>query len=243
MLTRKTILVALLAVATGAGAWIMFSSNGADGEKFLTVRAGDFEQAVSVSGKVIPAESLQLSFEQSGAVTAVPVEVGTRVGRGELLVSQDTSELAAQLAETRAAIEVEKAKLQQLLAGSSAEDIQITETAVANAKIDLENAKQSFRDAEEKTVDTLKDSYTKADDAVRGKTDQLFVNPRGNDPQLSLGTPVGGQLETDVEWRRSLLEKTVTDWSAAVGKLSTLGDLSAELSYAKKNLRDTALFL
>lgn len=240
---KRILIVACIAIVAGAGTWFLFFTGGNGGEQTLVMRAGAFEQHVAVSGKVVAADDFDLSFEQSGTVTAVLAEVGDTVQKGVLLVSQDSTQLNAQLLETRASIEVEKAKLRQFLAGASAEDIQIAETAVHNAVLDVENAKQALRDAEQKMVDTLKDAYTKADDAIRIKTDQLFTNPRGGDPQLSVGTPVGGQLETDVEWQRSLLEKTLSAWSLETGSISITSDLSQEILSAKKNFGDVASFL
>ena len=175
----------VLVLAAGAAMYIFFGRQTAK-EATLMLHSNDFVQQVLVSGKVVATENLVLSFEQSGRVTGIRTAVGNTVSVGQLLANQDTTQLEAQLAEMRAGTDVQKAKLDQLLAGTAGEDIAISETAVYNAQVSVANAQQALDTAKQNISDTLQDAYTKSDDSVRNKADQLFNNPRSNNPQLNI---------------------------------------------------------
>ena len=119
--------------------WFIFFRGGAEVET-IVVHPGEFLQQISVSGKLIATEDIDLSFEQSGQIRSIYVKEGDSVKQGKLLAGQDISQLSAQLSETRAGISLQEAKLNQLLAGSSSEDILIAEDKVASAQQDLDNA-------------------------------------------------------------------------------------------------------
>ena len=188
-------------LAVGIIGYFLFK-NGNGQEQTLIVHPGDFVQQVSVSGKVVAAESLDLSFEQTGRVTGVWVKVGDKVFAWQILAGQDTAQVEAQLAEARAGVDAQKAKLEQLLAGASPEDITVAETA-ANAETTLANAEKSLDDARQNLMDKLQDAYTKADDAILSKTDQMFNNPQSSNPQIVFSS--NNQLQADINWERLLI--------------------------------------
>ena len=57
---------------------------------------------VSVSGKVVAAESVNLSFAETGRVTSVNTTVGARVVQGQILASLTTGTLFSQLQAAKA---------------------------------------------------------------------------------------------------------------------------------------------
>ena len=117
----------------------IFFRNGSKTET-LTVYKAELLQQVSVSGKLIATEDIDLSFEQSGQIRSVYVKEGDSVKQGQILTSQDASQLNAQLAEMDAGIQLQQAKLNQLLAGSSGEDVKVSENKVESAQQDLDDA-------------------------------------------------------------------------------------------------------
>ncbi len=139
LLKRKNIVYGILALLILGAVWFLFFKGG-DGRKapFL-VHAGEFVNQISVSGKITAAENVDLSFEQAGIIRSVYAKVGDKVSAGKLLFAQDTAQLQAQAGQMQAGIDLQKAKLNQLLAGSSPEDIKIKEDAIASAKQDLQN--------------------------------------------------------------------------------------------------------
>ncbi len=121
-----------------AGYFIFFNKK--TEQQTLTVHTADFLQQVSASGSVVAKQDLKLSFEQSGIVQGVYVKVGDSVYVGQLLANQNTAQLSAQLAQMQAGIDLEQAKLDQLFAGASREDIQIAQDDVTSAKQVISNA-------------------------------------------------------------------------------------------------------
>lgn len=81
----------LLIIAVSA-----YKNNG-NGLETFTVAPGDFLQQVSVSGKVVPAQSVDLTFPEAGRVGAINVKVGDKVIRGQTLAYLSTGTLFADL--------------------------------------------------------------------------------------------------------------------------------------------------
>lgn len=98
LLARKSILLAAAAIIILliAGFWI-FGGNGNGNEGFLTVKRGDFVKEISVSGKVVAAQSVDLSFSETGRVARLNVDVGDRAVQGQVLASLPTGTLASEL--------------------------------------------------------------------------------------------------------------------------------------------------
>lgn len=135
---RKYVIWAVALALVAAAIWFFFFSGpGAQKEPFVA-RAGEFVNQISVSGKIVAGQNVDLSFESPGIIRGVYVKVGDTVSSGKLLASQDTAQLYAQASQMQAGIDLQKAKLAQLLAGSAPEDIKIKEDAVSAAKQDLQ---------------------------------------------------------------------------------------------------------
>jgi multidrug efflux pump subunit AcrA (membrane-fusion protein) len=78
------------------------------------VQRKDFVQVTEVSGKVIPAEEIDLSFEVSGKISTFNVKVGDEVKAGDLLVKLDMSEVQGEIDEASASLKSEKIKLSDI---------------------------------------------------------------------------------------------------------------------------------
>lgn len=184
-------------------------------------------QEITATGKVKPVQSVDLSFEKGGQVASVLAKVGDKVEAGQILVRLENAELSAQLLKAQATIEVEQSKLDELKKGAKAEEIQVQEVKVLNAKKDL--------------INKIQDAYTKSDDAVRNKVDQFFSNPRSANPQIIFSA--GSQLESDIESLRITMENLLNDWKALSDSLTLSSDLSLALQTAKANLSQVFQFL
>ncbi len=107
------------------------------------VTVGRIATYLSLDGQIAPYESSTLSFQQSGPVSAVYVNVGDRVSKGEILARIDPSTLEAQLraAEATAMQSQASARGQQidLPARNQAND-----AALSSAKAALANAQLVF---------------------------------------------------------------------------------------------------
>lgn len=81
---------------------------------FIVAERSSLIQEVSVTGRVRPAESVELAFEKTGKVSRVNISIGNKVKAGQVLVSLVNSGLAAQLLQAEADLEAEQAKLSEL---------------------------------------------------------------------------------------------------------------------------------
>lgn len=249
-LKKPIVIISFIILIGGViGGYAYFGGDSAPAYDFIVAEKRDIIQEVSVTGRVKPAENVDLAFEKAGKVSRVYADAGNKIGVGQTLVVLENSETAAQLAQAEAGIESAKAKLVQyeaaltseqaklaeLKRGARPEEIQVQEVKVANAKTALEDAKKNL-------VDKLQDAYTKADDAVRNKVDQFFSNPRSDSPQISFFV-IDSQLETDVEWGRLLMEYTLKKWKVSIDQLTITSDLANYLGEARKNLGEVKSFL
>ncbi len=173
---------------------------------FIIVKKQDVIQQVSVTGKVEPAQSVDLAFEKGGKVSVINIGVGDKVYAGQALIILENAELSAQLLQAGADLKNQQAKLEELRQGTRPEEIRIQEAKVESAKISVENDKNVL-------VNKIEDSYTKFEDAVRGKIDQFFDNPRTSDPQINIQV-ADGQLKQDVNRGRFLIEEILISWDS-----------------------------
>lgn len=98
------------------------------------VQKGDVVQEVLANGKVESPTSINLHFKNSGRLVFLNAKVGEKILVGQLLAKQDTTEFDAQVKEMQAGIDLQKAKLNQLLGGVSDEDIKLAEVKLENAR-------------------------------------------------------------------------------------------------------------
>lgn len=126
--------MAVLAVGAGIVEAVYLAGSREPDIDFVVAEKTDLAQEVSVTGRVMPAESVDLSFETAGKVAAVSANVGDKVARGEVLVRLENADLLAELAQDEAAIKSVRAKLDELTVGTRPEEIKIAEVKVANAR-------------------------------------------------------------------------------------------------------------
>src|SRR3989344_2583093 len=195
---------------------------------YETVVRADVRQEVSVTGKVQPVESVSLSFERVGRVSSVPGHVGNAVYAGQALVYLNTTADTLALAQ-------EEARLAELLAGTRSEDIAILQSKLTAAEVALTQSRQALRD-------TVSDSYTTSDNAIRNYADQFFDNPRSSNPQLNVVTS-DEQLKIDLNTSRTFLEKMLSEWAALISGISAADNLPALVVKARNNLESTKTLL
>lgn len=192
-------------------------------------------QKVSVTGSIKPSSEVDLGFELGGKVSNVNVEVGDKVVARQAIARLENGGLQAQLLQAEANLAEEEAKLAKLKAGTRIEEVNIQKVKVENTRIALVDAKKDV-------VNKLRDAYSKSDDAVRSKADQLFNNPRSTNPELDVVVS-NNQLETDVESGRLATEQTLVSWGVGLEELTFESDLPYFISSAESNLYKIRDFL
>ena len=150
----KIIIGVVLIVILIIIAFVVFKKKEAAYE-WTEVMRGDVIEEVSATGVVESAEEVDLRFKTSGIIEAINVKVGDEVKRGTYLARLASGEVYSQFLQAQASYNQAKAKLDQLLAGATNEEIKVAEQVVENAQVALE-------DAEEKAENDLIQDYNSA---------------------------------------------------------------------------------
>jgi HlyD family secretion protein len=167
------VLVVLIAVplvsgvpATGQGT--AGSGNGTSGApanlRKAVVGRGDIQLTVSATGNLVPIRQSNLTFDQSGRITAVLVEQDQAVQAGQVLARVDNSAQTANLAQAENNLKAAQATLQKLL-----EPVDPGEIAKAEANVKAAEASYSAQ-ANSTTlaqINGLKLQYQKAAQAAQ----------------------------------------------------------------------------
>lgn len=219
--------VAVVLIIAGIATYVS-QQNKAVPFKTMTASRVTVSQEVDVTGRVVPEKEVNLAFEQSGRVKSINFVVGERVEAGAPLATLDASTVNAQLSQAEAMVRVEEAKLAELMRGTRSESVQIYETKVANAQTSLDAARKGL-------IDALQDAYTKTDDAIYSKTDEIFDYPRGNNPKLVFDLS-DASLRISIENKRFELTSILASWKTRNGELNATADVAAHLTATKNNL-------
>lgn len=144
-----------------------------------TTEATDLLQTVDANGEVVSIDEVELSFDLSGTVNEVFVNVGDIVAVGDSLLSLDTTELSADVATAYQAVQVALSNLEKQRAGSTQEAIEVSSLGVEAAgatlliaDVNVESAVEqlaltklkygSDTDFAEASVQTASDNYDQA---------------------------------------------------------------------------------
>lgn len=196
---------------------------------------GDVVQEVSMTGRVSSEKEVDLAFESGGRVATEPLRVGARVNAGDVLVRLDTSELQTLLAQAKANLSYENAKLAELQSGARPEDI-----LVSQAKV--ESANGALMDAKQGVFDKLHSAYTTSDDVIHNVVDQFFKNPRTNSPQLIFAAN-DAKLTIELESSRLAIETMLTTWGTDVNEWESNTAALVALDASDANLAKVKTFL
>ncbi|REK62776.1 efflux RND transporter periplasmic adaptor subunit [Anoxybacillus sediminis] len=102
-------------------------------------------QAGSIaSGKIAPAEEIQVVSKLAGKVEQVHVKEGSVVKKGDVLVSLEANDYLEQIRQAEAAIASAQARLLDTQAGARSQELQRLESGVEQAKAALEVAESSY---------------------------------------------------------------------------------------------------
>ncbi|MCK4781320.1 efflux RND transporter periplasmic adaptor subunit [Candidatus Parcubacteria bacterium] len=162
MAKKIILIVSIIALVLGFLVYQFFLKEEGPEYSLVTVIRGDIVQEISETGTVKRGEEINLGFKTSGRIEKIYVKVGDMVKSGGFLAKLGASQLTIQLTEAKASLNLAEAKLNQLLAGFSQEEIKITETAVANAQTAVEDAEQNLTDTKAEAEENLNQSYEDA---------------------------------------------------------------------------------
>ncbi len=204
---RLKYVIPALIVILGLGFWL--SGGNGDSEKTLVVKRGEFLQQVSVSGKVVAAEHVELGFANSGRVAGVYVSVGDKVWQWQALAEVENGDLRATVLQKQAALQSAEADLVALKIGTRPEEISVAEAEVASDFSAL--------------LEEIRDAYSSSDNAIRNKVDQFISNPRIS-PQVNFKN-TDSMAESSLEFERLKIESDLISFQNLVLTLGAESDL------------------
>jgi len=186
-------------------------------------------------GKVKSQSSATVHVQSSGEITALYKKEGDYVWSGQVIAEVDNWSQRSSLIQAEAIVESATAFLDKIKTGARGEQISIL-------KLTLDNSENSLNETKVSVINTLNNTYIKADDVIRNSVDVMFRDPRGDNPQI-LFSVNDSQLEIDLELERLIIEGMLDKWGDTVLNLSTEDDLVSELNLAKQNISEIRSFL
>ncbi|BAU08073.1 efflux transporter periplasmic adaptor subunit [Fischerella major NIES-592] len=125
----------------------------------IPVEAKDVTLRITASGKVVPAQSVNISPKQPGIVAELRVEQGDRVQKGQVLAVMDSADVNAQILQYQASLDQAKAQLAEAQAGSRPQEIAQARARLAQAQAQLDQARAGNRSQE------IQEAQAQVDDA------------------------------------------------------------------------------
>lgn len=135
---KPIVIVSVAILALIIGGIVVFGGEKEPKVEFMVAAKRDLAAEVSVTGRVTPAEDVDLAFEVSGKVSRVYAGVGDKVNPGQTIVSLGNADILAELLQAEANLESEKARFAELQKGSRPEEISQAEITLNNAKLKAE---------------------------------------------------------------------------------------------------------
>ncbi|MFH1793634.1 MAG: efflux RND transporter periplasmic adaptor subunit [Pseudomonadota bacterium] len=113
-LFRWAIILVVLAAAAGGAWWYWSAGRSSNQPAYVTAVAerGDITTTVTATGTLEPVTQVDVSSELSGVVRTVEVSENERVAKGDVLLTLDTTRLAAQVERAEASVEAARAKVE-----------------------------------------------------------------------------------------------------------------------------------
>lgn len=141
-----TVLLILVLAAGGIGGFLWIRSRRAGSGEAEIIRTAQVERAnldltVPASGNISASEQRVLSFDVSGTVDEIRVDINERVTQGRELASLNAQDLRRQVDRANLALELARLDLTEAKADPDPEDIELAELAVQSAAQALEVAR------------------------------------------------------------------------------------------------------
>ncbi len=206
------------------------------------VTLGTITQTLDITGSLRSNQNVDLGSKISGRVARVLVQEGSRVRRGQLLITLDDADLRAQVAQAQAGVRAAQVRLNQTIVGLPAREQQVG-TSIQQAEATLQSAQARYRQAllsEPAQVTASESQVSSARQAVRTAAARV---------RQARQTARQTELQAEAEVRRA--QAGVTGAQAAVAasrarlaevqrgaREQQIAQAQAQVNLAEANLRD-----
>jgi HlyD family secretion protein len=242
------------------GAFFINKKNQPPSYETVQVERRNLEQSISITGKVVASEEIDLAFEKGGRVANVSVKVGDLIEKGTVLASLSTADAQASVAEARAnvsaaeaglsryqaALSSAKADLAKLETGSREEEKTLARSKVTKAQQSLTDAETSLSNVQATAELDLANLYNgvsnlfgaalnHAENAVQQQADQFFDKPYGR-AELNF-TTVDTFSQNNAEANMELSEDAVVSLKTLAQKnFASQAEIDIAINQALSNL-------
>lgn len=168
---------------------------------FVTLAKTNVVQEVDVTGRIEPAEKVELAAESSGKISAVNVKVGQAVSAGDVLVKIDDTDLRIRLQKLQLSLRRAQLALEEAERGPN-------DASRLESQNDLERAYEDKFNAEEDLKTTIDEGYNAVSDAFLDMPG--VINSLGDifaQSYLSETTLRNNYNDTALDYRRDAREK------------------------------------
>jgi len=164
--TKKRIIWTVIILAIIIGAWYQLSKgkDTTSGIQTTVVSRQDLKQTVLTTGQVVSQTTLSLSFQGSGVVDKVNVAASDHVKAGDVLAMLNSANAQAALTSAQGALAQAEANYQKVLAGSSREQINVSQKSVDAARVAYNNAISQLANIKQTTDATISQDQKTLDD-------------------------------------------------------------------------------
>jgi len=201
------------------------------------VKLGNLVQTVSATGMVESAHEINLNFKSSGKITSLPFKEGGEVKAGGILATIDSGSINAQIKQYQANVASAQANLDKVRAGSSAEDIKLTQEQLAKAQNDYNNllreSETELNTLQEKTIDSLNNAVFTAQTALNTVYNNLI------NTQTTINLLVNDSaLQTQINSSYNTLQNSFGDIRLSVEAAKASDGDQAKINSTSDTVRD-----
>lgn len=208
------------------------------------VERGDVRSVVSASGVIEPERQVSLHFRTMGVVARVYVEPGDRVEGGDVLAELQTDELDLAVRQAEVNLAVSQARLEQLTAGASEEEIAAAEAALASALANYERVAAGPSEEELAAARAnLASAQKNLEKLLRGPTEDEVAAAKANLERARIALERAQSEYDKVAWIGAVgalpqalaLQQATIDYEAAQAayRLATEGATEAQIEAAR----------
>jgi len=195
---NKYVIAGLIIILIILGYWLRHRSKAPTFE-YTQATIGDVIERVSVTGTVSPIGKAALAFKKSGVITNIPVKVGDKVSKGDVIASLDD-------ASDRAALASAQATLADMSRSLTPEELNVQQNSLDTAKQNALNA--------------VHDGYAKAQSALVNYTDNFFMNPQSVNPTINLRTD-STTVQNSIDSERVVVSDALNSWSSGLSSVTS----------------------
>jgi len=150
-MVKKIFIVIFSLFAVGAVVWFLkFKPEPAPSYQTEKAAKGTLKQTVEATGKVESMERINLNFKSTGRITDIYVKVGDKVTKNQILARLESKALLSRVSDAQAQVNQEKARYDEIMAGSSDTSIKVAEDTVSQREKDLEVAQNNVENLGDK---------------------------------------------------------------------------------------------